>query len=315
MAGGVPLWQTTPEDLRLLWETDALGVWNTAHATVPHLLRSERSPAFVAVASAAGERGLWHLAAYCMAKHAVVGIVRGLAADLKGTGVTACAVAPGSTDTDMLRATADIYRVKVEELAQSQATGPAARPGRGGRGRRVRGDGRPGRARVRGERGRGVPVRTPALPAGFTVRLGRDTRAADGGRTLLGGSGAVLHLLPRARADARRRDAGDPRRRLRLGGPAAARPRSRRPGLAVRAVRRRRRRRRDGRGARAGPAPSARPAARRAPVDAARRRGRRRLRGPRRHPRGRRPSSARGCCGTTPAAARRPPATPGSPPC
>ena len=37
MAGGVPLWETTPEDLRLLWETDALGVWNTAHATVPHL--------------------------------------------------------------------------------------------------------------------------------------------------------------------------------------------------------------------------------------------------------------------------------------
>ena len=123
MAGGVPLWQTTPEDLRLLWETDALGVWNTAHATVPHLLRSERSPAFVAVASAAGERGLWHLTAYCMAKHAVVGIVRGLAADLKGTGVTACAVAPGSTDTDMLHATADLYRVKVEELSQSQATG------------------------------------------------------------------------------------------------------------------------------------------------------------------------------------------------
>ena len=42
-------------------------------------------------------------------------------------------------------------------------------------------------------------MRTPALPAGFTVRLGPDTRAADGGRTLLGGSGAVLHLLPRAR--------------------------------------------------------------------------------------------------------------------
>src|SRR6185503_21031700 len=77
---------------------------------------------------------------------------------------------------------------------------PAARPGRGGRGHRVRGNRRPGRARVRGECGRGVPVRTPALPAGFTVRLGRDTRAADGGRTLVGGSGTVLHLRARARA-------------------------------------------------------------------------------------------------------------------
>ena len=86
MAGGSPLWETDPADLRLLWETDAMGVWNTAHATVPHLLRSAAAGAraFVAIASAAGERGLWHLAAYCMAKHAVVGVVRGLAADLDG---------------------------------------------------------------------------------------------------------------------------------------------------------------------------------------------------------------------------------------
>ena len=39
----------------------------------------------MAIASAAGERGLWHLAAYCIVKHAVVGLVRGLAADLAGT--------------------------------------------------------------------------------------------------------------------------------------------------------------------------------------------------------------------------------------
>jgi SDR family mycofactocin-dependent oxidoreductase len=126
MAGGAPLWETDPADLSLLWETDAMGVWNTAHATVPHLLGATsdgRTPSFVGIASAAGERGLWHLAAYCMAKHAVVGIVRGLAADLAGTGVTACAVAPGSTDTAMLQATAAVYGVAVEELAASQTTG------------------------------------------------------------------------------------------------------------------------------------------------------------------------------------------------
>ncbi len=126
MAGGSPLWETDPADLRLLWETDAMGVWNTAHATVPHLLRTAaagRPAAFVAIASAAGERGLWHLAAYCMAKHAVVGAVRGLAADLMGTGVTACVVSPGSTDTPMLQATADLYGVEVGELAASQTGG------------------------------------------------------------------------------------------------------------------------------------------------------------------------------------------------
>ncbi|HTL24049.1 MAG TPA: hypothetical protein VL281_08435, partial [Mycobacteriales bacterium] len=44
------------------------------------------------------------------------------------------------------------------------------------------------------------PTGTPALPDGFTVRLGDDTRATDGGRTLVGGSGTVLHLRPRAQA-------------------------------------------------------------------------------------------------------------------
>jgi SDR family mycofactocin-dependent oxidoreductase len=123
LTGGAPLWETGPDDLRLLWETDALGVWHTAAATVPHLLTSRRDPAFVAVASAAGERGLWRLAGYCMAKHAVIGIIRGLAADLTGTPVTACAVAPGSTDTVMLTATADVYGVDVATLAQSQSAG------------------------------------------------------------------------------------------------------------------------------------------------------------------------------------------------
>ncbi len=39
----------------------------------------------------------------------MVGLVRTLAADLAGTSVTANVVAPGSTDTAILEATADIY--------------------------------------------------------------------------------------------------------------------------------------------------------------------------------------------------------------
>ena len=64
---------------------------------------------FVAVASAAASYGLFHLAGYNAAKHAVVGLVRGLAADLVSTGATAVAVSPGSTNTAMLDATADLY--------------------------------------------------------------------------------------------------------------------------------------------------------------------------------------------------------------
>jgi NAD(P)-dependent dehydrogenase (short-subunit alcohol dehydrogenase family) len=81
------------------------------------------------VSSAAGSRGLFHLAGYNASKHAVVGIVRGLAADLTGTGVTAVAVAPGSTRTDMLEATARVYDLTdVEDFAASQGIGRLIAP-------------------------------------------------------------------------------------------------------------------------------------------------------------------------------------------
>lgn len=120
--GGRPLWETPEADLDLLWDVTAKGVWNTAAAAIPAMLAGPCPQAcrFVAVASAAGTHGLFHLAAYNATKHAVVGIIKGLAADLVGTGITASAVSPGSTDTDMLRATADLYDVTTDDLAQRQ---------------------------------------------------------------------------------------------------------------------------------------------------------------------------------------------------
>lgn len=123
VAGGAPLWETPEADLDLLWDVDVKGVWNIAAVTVPAMLAGP-DPAgarFVAIASAAGHHGLHHLAAYNAAKHAVVGLVKGLAADLVGTGVTACAVSPGSTRTPMLDATAALYGLDdVEAFAGNQ---------------------------------------------------------------------------------------------------------------------------------------------------------------------------------------------------
>lgn len=123
IAGGQPLWETSEADFDLLWDVDVKGVWNAAAVTVPAMLRGPDLSGcrFVAVASAAGSHGLYWLSAYTAAKHAVVGIVRGLAADLVGTGVTAAAVSPGSTDTPMLAATAAMYGLRsVAELAKHQ---------------------------------------------------------------------------------------------------------------------------------------------------------------------------------------------------
>jgi len=130
ISGGKPLWETAHRDLELLWGIDTVGVWNTAAAAVPAML-SGPDPGgcrFVAIASAAATHGLFNLAAYNTAKQAVVGLVKGLAADLGGTWVTATVVAPGSTRTDMLHATAELYGVTVQDLVGRQLIGRVIEP-------------------------------------------------------------------------------------------------------------------------------------------------------------------------------------------
>lgn len=122
ISGGQAQWNTPVEHLRALLDVNVVGVWNLAAAAVPAMLGGD-DPAqcrFVAIASTAAEHGLYGLSGYCASKHAVIGLIRGLAADLAGTGVTAVAVSPGSTRTAMLAATADIYRVSTEELVSHQ---------------------------------------------------------------------------------------------------------------------------------------------------------------------------------------------------
>jgi SDR family mycofactocin-dependent oxidoreductase len=111
IAGGVPLWELPAEQQQAVLDTDLGGVLNLARAAVPALLRRPvpRSGRFLAVASAAATRGLPMLAAYCAAKAGVTGLIRALAAELAGSGVTANAVSPGSTDTPILAQSARLY--------------------------------------------------------------------------------------------------------------------------------------------------------------------------------------------------------------
>lgn len=123
IGGGSALWDTEPQLLDELLDVDVRGVWNTAAVAIPAML-SGPDPSgcrFVAIASSAAHSGMFGLSAYGVAKHGVVGLVRGLAADLVGTGVTAAAVSPGATRTPMLSATAELYGVvDVEDFAAHQ---------------------------------------------------------------------------------------------------------------------------------------------------------------------------------------------------
>jgi SDR family mycofactocin-dependent oxidoreductase len=129
--GGQVMWETPEEVLDLQWEINVRGVWNTAAVSLPIMLSGPEPSGcrFVAIASAAGTHGLFNLAAYNAAKHAVVGIVKGLAADLVGTGISAVAVSPGSTDTPMLKATAALYSdASVDDLVGHQLLGRMIQP-------------------------------------------------------------------------------------------------------------------------------------------------------------------------------------------
>jgi len=114
IAGGVPLWEMPDDQLWAVLRVDLGGPVTAARVGIPALLRRDppRHGRFLAVASAAATRGLPLLAAYGAAKAGVAGLVRGLAAELAGTGVTANAVSPGSTDTAMLTESARLYGVE-----------------------------------------------------------------------------------------------------------------------------------------------------------------------------------------------------------
>jgi SDR family mycofactocin-dependent oxidoreductase len=122
IAGGVPLWEMPAEQERAVLDTDLGGVLALARAAIPALLRrpEPRNGRFLAVASAAATRGLPMLAAYCAAKAGVAGLVRALGVELGGTGVTANAVSPGSTDTPILAESARLYGLPSGESFAAQ---------------------------------------------------------------------------------------------------------------------------------------------------------------------------------------------------
>jgi SDR family mycofactocin-dependent oxidoreductase len=123
MAGGVPLWELGDPQWNVQFDVNVHGVRHLTAAAVPVLLQAPapRQGRVVAVSSAAGLLGLPRLSGYSASKHAVIGLIKALAADLAGTGITANAVCPGSTRTAILDASAAVYDLRsAEEFAHQQ---------------------------------------------------------------------------------------------------------------------------------------------------------------------------------------------------
>lgn len=91
----------TDDEWRHVQAVNLDGTFYVTRAFLPELTRA--SGRVINISSIAGREGTAFLAAYCAAKHAVIGLTRALAEELRAAKVSVNAICPGSVDTAMLR--------------------------------------------------------------------------------------------------------------------------------------------------------------------------------------------------------------------
>ena len=121
-ATSAPLERTTLDDWRAVLDVNATGAFLCTRAVLGGMI-ARGNGRIVTVASTAARVGARYTAAYTASKHAAVGLMRAVAAEIAGTGVTANAVCPAYVRTEMT--TRSISRI-VEVTNRSEEEAEAA---------------------------------------------------------------------------------------------------------------------------------------------------------------------------------------------
>jgi NAD(P)-dependent dehydrogenase (short-subunit alcohol dehydrogenase family) len=109
LAESAPAARTDLAQWQRALDVNLTGAFLTVRAALADVTRAETKAArrVVFVASTAGLKGYPYVAAYCAAKHGVIGLMRALSVELGSKGVTVNAVCPGYTETPLLDAAVD----------------------------------------------------------------------------------------------------------------------------------------------------------------------------------------------------------------
>lgn len=125
-AGVAPSAPAAKTSLALWQETigvNLTGAFLTVRSALADVTRARANGRIVFISSTAGLKGYAYVAAYCAAKHGVVGLARALSVELAATGATVNAVCPGFTDTPLLAGAADNISAKTGRSAdEARAT-------------------------------------------------------------------------------------------------------------------------------------------------------------------------------------------------
>jgi 3-oxoacyl-[acyl-carrier protein] reductase len=98
--------------------TNMTGPFLVTKALLPAMLRAKRGR-IVHVASISSTLGTAMQASYCASKWGLVGFMKSLAEELRGTGLQTMAVLPGAVDTDMLKGSPFAPQMQADDVARA----------------------------------------------------------------------------------------------------------------------------------------------------------------------------------------------------